>query len=449
MKRHWFVEKIAAYGNITAIVDSDRTFSYSELVQEVDNIRAFLDSHNVSQSEVTAIVGDYAFRSIAAFLALMENRNILVPVTSTVEHEIEEKLNESYADKAIYFRKSELELNAFEFRAKHSLIQSLQHKQSAGLILFSSGSTGKPKALVENLDEIVEHYRRGHAGFRTLVFLMFDHIGGVNTLFHILTSAGTAVLTHTREPDHVCRLIETWQVQALPTSPTFLNLLLLSETYKNYNLESLKLITYGTESMPAALLKRLKEVFPKTRLKQTFGTTETGILSTKSKADDSLFMKIGGRGFEHKIVDGQLYIKSKTAMLGYLNAANPFTEDGWFPTGDLVEEDRDGYIRIIGRIKEVINVGGAKVLPSEVETVVHEIPFVKDVMAYGESNAITGQSVAVDVVVEGKDDAMEIKNEIRSFCRSRLDRFKVPVRINIVNEINFGNRFKRVRKNVR
>jgi acyl-CoA synthetase (AMP-forming)/AMP-acid ligase II len=193
----------------------------------------------------------------------------------------------------------------------------------------------------------------------------------------------------------------------------------------------------------------LKEVFPKTRLKQTFGTTETGILSTKSKSDDSLFMKIGGRGFEHKIVDGQLYIKSKTAMLGYLNAANPFTEDGWFPTGDLVEEDRDGYIRIIGRIKEVINVGGEKVLPSEVEAVVHEIPFVKDVMAYGEANAITGQSVAVDVVVEGKDDAMEIKNEIRSFCRSRLDRFKVPARINIVNEINFGNRFKRVRKNVR
>jgi acyl-coenzyme A synthetase/AMP-(fatty) acid ligase len=315
MKRHWFVDKIAVYDNIAAIVDKNRTYSYSELVKEVDNIRAFLHSRNVNQSEVTAIVGDYAFQTIAAFLTLMENCNILVPITSPVAHEVEEKLHESYADKSIYFSEGTFRLDAFKSQTKHPLIQSLQHNQSAGLILFSSGSTGKPKALVENLDEIVEHYRRGHAGFRTLVFLMFDHIGGVNTLFHILTSGGTAVLTHTREPDHVCRLIETWQVQVLPTSPTFLNLLLLSETYKNYNLESLKLITYGTEPMPAALLKRLKEVFPKTRLKQTFGTTETGILSTKSKADDSLFMKIGGRGFEYKIVDGQLYIKNDKKLL--------------------------------------------------------------------------------------------------------------------------------------
>lgn len=450
MNRHWLIEKIAGFGSAPAIVDSGRTFSYSELIAEIDSIKTFLENNGVFQSEVTAIVGDYAFKTIAAFLTLIENRNILVPVTSSTEHEVQEKLRESYTEKAIYFRDGTFHTVSFELQAVHPLIGSLKNKKSAGLILFSSGSTGKPKAMIEDLDRIVQNYRRGHAAFRTLVFLMFDHIGGVNTLFHVLTSGGLAVLTQQREPEHVCRLIETFQVQVLPTSPTFLNLLLLSGAYENYNLESLKLITYGTEPMPEPLLKRLKTVFPKTRLKQTFGTSETGILSTKSRADDSLFMKIGGRGFKYKIEeDGQLYIKSDTAMLGYLNAANPFTEDGWFPTGDLVEEDRDGYIRIIGRAKELINVGGEKVLPQEVEAVIREISFVKDVMAYGEANAITGQSVAIEVVVEDKRDAKEVRSEVRSFCRDRLDRFKVPTRISIVDEIHYGNRFKRVRKNVR
>ena len=449
MNRHWLIEKIAGFGPTLAIVDGGRIFSYSELIAEVDSIKAFLDDHDIHQSEVAAVVGDYAFKTIAAFLALMENSNILVPITSSVEYEVQEKLRESYAEWAVYFRDGTFQPVSFQTNDCHPLIESLKHKKSPGLILFSSGSTGKPKAMVEDLGRIVENYRRGHAAFRTLVFLMFDHIGGVNTLFNVLTSGGLAVLTQQREPEHVCRLIETFHVQVLPTSPTFLNLLLLSGAYENYNLESLKLITYGTEPMPESLLKRLKTVFPKTRLKQTFGTSETGILSTKSRADDSLFMKIGGRGFEYKIEDGQLYIKSNTAMLGYLNAENPFTEDGWFPTGDLVEEDKDGYIRIIGRIKEIINVGGEKALPQEVEAVIREIPFVRDVVAYGEANAITGQTVAVDVVVLGMEDAREVRSKIRSFCRNRLEQFKIPTRINILDEIHYGNRFKRVRKNVR
>ncbi len=71
-------------------------------------------------------------------------------------------------------------------------------------------------------------------------------------------------------------------------------------------------------------------------------------MSTKSENSESLWMKIGGDGFEMKIVDGILYIRTQSAMLGYLNAPSPFDEEGWFNTKDKVEE-KDGYIRILGR----------------------------------------------------------------------------------------------------
>ena len=99
-------------------------------------------------------------------------------------------------------------------------------------------------------------------------------------------------------------------------------------------------------------------------------------------------------GFEHKIVDGMLWLRSSRAMLGYLNAPSPFDADGWFNTQDLVERDGE-YIRILGRKSELINVGGEKVHPTEVENVLLQIDNVKDVTVRGVPNAVTGELASV------------------------------------------------------
>src|SRR5207237_5259122 len=95
---------------------------------------------------------------------------------------------------------------------------------------------------------------------------------------------------------------------------------------------------------------------------QTYVPSALGILRSQSREPGSLWMRVGGEGFETKIVDGRLYIRAHSAMLGYLNAPSPFDADGFFDTGDLVELDGE-WIRIIGRHTEVINVGGNKVFP--------------------------------------------------------------------------------------
>src|SRR5262249_26068197 len=158
---------------------------------------------------------------------------------------------------------------------------------------------------------------------------------------------------------------------------TFLNLLLLSEAYRCHDLSSLKLITYGTEVMPAPTLERLAAILPGVRLKQTYGLTELGILRSKSRDSGSTWVKVGGEGLETRAADGPLWVRAATAMLGYLNAPSPFDEDGWLDTGDRVEVDGD-YVRILGRDSERITVGGEKVYPAEVEDVLLDMENVAD-----------------------------------------------------------------------
>jgi acyl-coenzyme A synthetase/AMP-(fatty) acid ligase len=446
---HWFVDNLKAHKDREAIIDRGTTYTYNRLSDEIENALGFLRQNHVGENAVVSIVGDYSFHAIAMFFALVANKNTVVPITSKLPEEINSRIAESYTDKII-----RIEENRFVIEdpretkpQKHELFTVLKEQGNCGLILFSSGSTGKPKAMLEDLDLILSNYKQGRASVRTLVFLMFDHIGGVNTMFHILSSGGCMIIPPSRHAEDVMRIIEQCKVEILPTSPTFLNLLLISEAYKNRDLSSLKIISYGTEPMPPIVLNRIHDVFPHVKLKQTYGLSEVGILSTKSKSSDSLYMKIGGDNFEHKIIDNQLYIKSKIAMLGYLNAPSPFTEDGWFPTGDTVDVDEEGYIRIFGRLKEFINVGGQKVLPSEVEGVILEVEEVKDVMVKPEKNPIMGEMVVAEVSLKPQADKIETKRKILQHCKVKLEDYKVPMKIKFVDEVTFGERFKKIRSN--
>ena len=132
--------------------------------------------------------------------------------------------------------------------------------------------------------------------------------------------------------------------------------------------------------------------------------------------------------------------------MGYLNeSVQPF-KDGWFETGDLVEMSDDGYVKIIGRNKDVINVGGAKVVPNEVESVLLEMPQIDDCIVYGEPNVITGQMVVCEVSLKESANVNEIKKDIRLYCREKLDNYKIPSKIKICDKISIGYRFKKIRR---
>lgn len=438
-----FVSKLKAYADKKVLVFENKEYTYKQFLEKIKQQRSFIKS--IKKAEVVAILGDYSFENLSLFFALYLNKNIIVPITSEIKKVQEEYIKEAFCTKVIDTNTNEIkEIKASE---SHPLIKKINEKEEAGLVLFSSGSTGKPKAMIHSLDKLLKSYEnKKEKSMNFLLFLMFDHIGGLNTVFNTLSMGSTLIIPKTRDAKEICELIEKYKIRILPSSPTFLNLILISGEYLNYSLNSLRMITYGTEAMPQSLLLKLKELFPKVKFLQTFGTSETGISTTSSKSSDSLYMKIEEGDNEYKVVEGELYLRSQTQVLGYLNTSmDSFTDDGWFKTGDLVEQIEDGYFKIIGRSKEVINVGGEKVLPIEVESVVLQMGEVFDCMAYGEKNSITGQSVVVDIVCKDELSSKEAKKLIRTFCKKKLDAYKIPTKVNLVERTNFSTRFKKIR----
>ena len=440
----FILDKFKSFNSKNAIVFEDRIYTYEEFIKQIKDYKNILDKHNIS-SKVVVILGDYSFYNLALFFALYENKNIIVPITSNIKKVQDDFIEESFCQTIIKTDEKNLLIQNLKTTFSHNMIDNLREKNSSGLILFSSGSTGKPKAMIHNLDTLIDSFKdKKEKSMNMLVFLMFDHIGGLNTVFNALCMGACLIIPKIKDAKTICELIEKYKIMVLPSSPTFLNLILISEEYKNYDLSSLRMITYGTETMPQSLLLKLKEVFPKVKFLQTFGTSETGISTTSSKSSNSLFMKLEDINGEYKIVENELWLRSKTQVLGYLNASmDSFTSDGWFKTGDLVEVDGE-YIKIIGRAKEVINVGGQKVLPAEVESIILEMEEISDCMVYAEQNAITGQTVVCDVVLNKNIE--NIKKRVRVFCKDRLDTYKIPTKVNVVDKTNFSDRFKKIRR---
>lgn len=439
-------ETFAAAGDKDALIWRDQAYSYAWLSSSLADVERELTATGLPPGAVVSLEADFSPRSILTLLALIERNAIIVPLTESVRSkkaefreiaEVEWRVTIDDQDK--------LSVEREQRSVQHELLLRLKNLQHPGLVLFSSGSTGKSKAALHDLVPMLEKFRVKRPSRRAITFLLFDHIGGFNTLMYNLSNAGCTVTVADRKPETVCRAIERHRVELLPTSPTFLNLLLVSEAYKHYDLSSLKVVTYGTEVMPASTLERFHKLFPEVTLQQTYGLSEVGILRSKSKSSDSLWVKVGGEGFETRVVNGLLEIKAQSAMLGYLNAPSPFTEDGWFKTGDAVEVDGE-YLRILGRQSEIINVGGEKVYPAEVESVIQLMDGVEDVVVTGVPHPLTGNIVFCRVKLSTDESLGEFRKRMHAFCADKLPRFKIPQKVELMDRAAHGERFKKMRR---
>jgi acyl-CoA synthetase (AMP-forming)/AMP-acid ligase II len=321
------------------------------------------------------------------------------------------------------------------------MLQQLRASGNPGLVLFSSGTTGRPKAILHDFSQFLVRFRTPRPALVTMSFLLFDHIGGINTLLHTLFNNGQVVVPSKRSPAEVVSEIIANAVELLPTTPTFLRLLMLSGELGRLAFSKLQVITYGTERMDEPTLARLAVALPNVDLRQTYGMSELGILRIKSRARDSLYMKVGGEGVTTRVNDESvLEIKSESRMIGYLNAPSPFNDEGWYDTKDIVSVDGE-YLRITGRKGDLINIGGQKILPAEVERVALEMPGVAFAKAVGAPNPITGQHI--EVLVQASEGIELDKKQIALHFRENLPAAFQPHRIRIDN-VKIGHRFKQL-----
>ena len=445
MTLQWLFQRFHDNAKDEAVIWRDQSIHYAELLVRIRAAQIFLAEQRVQPGEAVVIDADYSPGSIALLMATIANRNIVVPIAAHVKSDREKyaKIGEA----KWYFKvlpDDRYERHSYSFEMKHPFNLQLRNQGSPGLILFSSGSTGEPKASLHNLDFLLAKYQVQRNSQRILAFLLFDHIGGFNTLFYTLSNHGCVIALEARDAVSVCRAIERHRAQVLPTSPTFLNLLLMSEAWRDYDLSSLQLITYGTEAMPEATLRKLNQRFPHIRFLQTYGLSELGILRSKSRTSDSLWVKVGGEDYQTRVVDGLLHIRAKSSMMGYLNAPSPFDDEGWFNTQDEVEVDGE-WLCFKGRKSDIINVGGEKVYPAEVESVILEVDNVLDTTVSKESHPITGNIVVAAVTLRQPEPLRDVARRVQSYCFQRLPRYKVPVKVYAAESPGVTERFKRQR----
>jgi acyl-CoA synthetase (AMP-forming)/AMP-acid ligase II len=393
--------------------------------------------YDIQTGDVVALIGDFDSQSISDLLELVNLKTIIVPLSPLTRHDHE------------YFFESALVQWVVEngvtsnrkISSQHALIESLRKESKPGLVLFSTGTTGRPKAILHDFTQFLKRFETPRPTKKTIAFLLFDHIGGINTLLHTLFNRGTIICTRDRSIKSILALCREYGVEVLPTTPTFLRMLLISGAVPDEIPNSLEVITYGTERMDEGTLTTLNLMLPQIDFRQTFGMSELGILRVKSESSGSLFMKIGGEGVSWRISsENVLEILSETRMLGYLNADSPFIDNGWYVTNDIVEVQGE-YLKIVGRIGDSVNVAGLKFLLSEVELVIMQHPKVFLVSVYAKNNPISGQHV--EVIVQGKQNSGLTKEELESFFREKLPAHMQPRRITLA-DVDIGHRLKKL-----
>jgi acyl-CoA synthetase (AMP-forming)/AMP-acid ligase II len=447
MKLDWLVHRFASAPEQAAFIHDDGVASYGDLVSMIESFRTLLEQRGVAPGQRVVVLGDYTPQAYCLILALARNANVIIPLSKESVVGVGSALEICGADWQFEFAEGSVAPSLREHRvaSDNELLSRFSATGAAGLVLFSSGSTGKPKGILHDLERVASKFTKQRSPVVAIPFLMFDHFGGFNTILAITSSLGTVVSVGERSVARICEAIERHRVTLLPTTPSFLNLLMASKAHRSFDLSSLQRVTYGTEVMPQATLDRLREALPHVVLQQTYGLSEVGVLASKSRDDGSLWMRIGGDGFQTKVVDGILWIKSEFSMVGYLNAPSNFDADGWFNTQDKVEVDGE-YFRILGRVTDLINVGGQKVYPAEIEEVIMSLPNIVDVAVCGEANPLLGQIIVAKIALAEPEPVESLKSRVRQACRERLAAYKVPARVVITDAALYTARYKKSRQ---
>ncbi len=309
-------------------------------------------------------------------------------------------------------------------------------------VLLTSGTTGVPKLVMHSLAGLTAPIAAGGRADKTVVWATFYDIrryGGLQILLRAIVGGASLVLSSAGEPiaDHLARLARH-QVTYLSGTPSHWRRALMSPEIGKISPQYVRL---SGEIADQAILDCLRATFPQAGIGHAYASTEAGVAF---EVNDGLtgfpaaFIKETRNGVQIKVVDGSLRIRSPRAASRYVGTdqAALVDDDGFVDTGDIVELRTDRYV-FVGRKGGIINIGGLKVHPEEVEAVINRHPRVRMSLVRSKRSPVTGSVVIADVVlnVDGQragEQLLQVRNDILSLCRDTLPRHKVPAAISFV-----------------
>jgi acyl-CoA synthetase (AMP-forming)/AMP-acid ligase II len=289
------------------------------------------------------------------------------------------------------------------------------------LLVLTTGTTGAPRGVRHDWSRLLRATARigDGRGQRWLLAYGLHQFAGLQILLHVLAAGATLVAPAPRRPREGLRAMRRHDVEYASATPTYWRFLLAELRADRGPVPALRQITLGGEAVPGPLLDELRATFPTAHVSQVYAASEFGSSGSVRDGRNGLALEVLQRGDDAdvamKVVDGELWVRSRIGMLGYYGEEPPADPDGWRPTGDLVEVTAD-RILFRGRSSDVINVGGVKVHPLPVEERVAAVPGVAVARVYGRPNALTGAIVAVEIVPVPGADETGVAQAVRAAC---------------------------------
>lgn len=327
------------------------------------------------------------------------------------------------------------------------------------VIMYTSGTTGFPKGALVSHATYFKIYlataietRMRHDDVYLMAVPMF-HAAGLNMALHQSLFMGSTGIIHrgSFDPEAIFPLIEAHGITLAILVPTTLAMLAFHPRVGEFDLSSLEKIFYGSMPITPPILAKAREVFPRARFNQLYGSTEAGMVSVLRPEDHERWSQTTGRQAlltESRIVDdqgrpvpvggvGEVIVNQRTmGMIGYWRnpqATQETLRDGWLYTGDLARVEPEGFFTLVDRRKDVIVSGGENIYPKEVENALAAHPAVREVAVFGVPDPLYGESVCAAVVLWPGSTASAA--DLEEHCRARLASYKRPRRVEFLEAL--------------
>jgi fatty-acyl-CoA synthase len=348
-------------------------------------------------------------------------------------------------------------VTADELRARHGALQF----DDAINIQYTSGTTGFPKGATLSHHNILNNgfftgeFCRYGPGDRVCIPVPFYHCFGMVLGNLACTTHGATMVIPAPafEPLPVLEAVEAERCTSLYGVPTMFIAELEHPEFERFDLSTLRTGIMAGSPCPVEVMRNVIDRMHMADVTICYGMTETSPVSTQSGADDDVEHRTGTVGRVHphvevKLIDpgtgrvvprgqpGELCTRGYSVMLGYWNdperSAEAIDRAGWMHTGDLATMDDDGYVKIVGRSKDMIIRGGENVYPREIEEFLYSHPDVADVQVVGVPDERYGEAVMAFVIA--REGAQPDPEALREFCRERIAHYKVPRYVKVIDE---------------
>ena len=448
------------------LLGSKETISFNKLYNDSLRVASFL-KQNIGEGKNVLLISPNSVFFLTAYLGILRSGNTCIPLDFAIEQSNLDFIINTTESSTVFITRSLK--SKLTFGSNIHLIdedESLQiisdyqiinfntnfDKSRVAEIIFTSGSTGEPKGvmishqnIIANTNSIIDYLKLSLEDIMEVV-LPFYYCYGLSLLHTHLKVGGSIVLNNNfMFLGTVIDDLRNFKCTGFAGVPSHFQILLKkSQSFKNTEFPSLRYVTQAGGKLHAVFIKEFIEAFPTKDFFVMYGQTEATarlaylppkLVNTKTssigKAIPGVELKVvNDKGERVGLnVEGELLARGKNIMLGYYKdevSTKAAIKNGWLYTGDMAKIDKDGFIYLVARKKEIIKVGGKRVSPKEIEAVILSVPEVVDCTITGIKDEILGESLKAEIIINRLDIEEEVRTKVLMRCKEKLALHKIP-----------------------